>query len=151
MFLLAVFMAMPQANAQRTKFKGDNPEIREDVLAELRSFKHDFLKKELNLTPSQEAPFFKAYDEMDYQLMKIGSETRMLERDLLEKSNPTDTELESGARTIFEQKKKEGEIELKYFEEFKKVLTKSQLVKLKSAERTMNRKIISYYRENGGN
>lgn len=106
-------------------------------IVELRNYKHRFLKKELGLTREQEAAFFKIYDEMDEQVMKINSETRTLERKAMTDQSISNTELEAAARAIFEQKKKESEIELRYFDQLADVLTMKQLVRLKDAERKL--------------
>ena len=110
---------------------------KDEWIVELRNYKHRFLKKELGLTREQEGAFFKIYDEMDDQLIKINGETRSLERKALSDADASDTELEAAARAIFEQKKKESEVELKYFDQLGDVLTLKQLVRLKDAERKL--------------
>lgn len=140
--IMATSLATPVASAQRNKMGDDDK--RKEWMSEMRNYKHDFLKKELGLTREQEAPFFKQYDEMDDELIRVGEETRQLERKINADDNASDTEMESAARTLFEQKKKEGEIELKYFEEFKTILTKRQLLKLKEVERRFNRALLNH-------
>lgn len=142
-FLVALFVATAilPVEAQR-KDAPKNDDKRREWMKEMREYKHKFLKQELKLTRDQEAPFFKAYDQMDDELIRIGEETRALERKALKNSDASDTELESAARTIYEQKKKEGEVELRYFEEFGKILTKKQLVRIKEVERRMNRALL---------
>ena len=141
---LAFLIGTPAAFAR----KAENTEERKNALAEMREYKHSFFKKYLDLTREQEIPFFKAYDQMDDELIKIGEETRSLENKLMKDSEASDTELESAARTIFEQKKREGEIELQYFEEFRNILTKRQLLRLKETERRFNRALLHYSRQN---
>lgn len=141
LILAAFFMAAPAAMAKKAR---GNEGPRKEWMADLRNYKHEFYKKDLNLTREQEAPFFKAYDQMDDELMRVGEETRTLERKISTNAEATDTELESAARTLFEQKKREAEIELKYFDEFKNVLTKRQLLKLKETERRFNRALLRY-------
>lgn len=114
-----------------------DPTERDEWKVELRNYKHRFLKKELGLTREQETPFFKIYDEMDDQLIKINAETRALEKKALSDGDASDTELEAAARAIFEQKKKESEVELKYFDQLADVLTLKQLVRLKDTERKL--------------
>lgn len=143
--IMALFMAAPDAYAKRNK--GMSDEKRKEVMTEMRNFKHEFFKKDLGLTREQEAPFFKAYDQMDDELIRVGEETRALERKVNSDTEANDTELESAARTLFEQKKKEGEIELAYFDEFSKILTKKQLLKLKETERRFNRALLSKTRD----
>lgn len=107
------------------------------AMKELREYKHRFLKRELNLAREQEIRFYKIYDEMDSQLMSLNLETRNLEKKVLNDPDASNTELEAAARAIFEQRKKESEIELKYYEQLSEVLTMRQLASLKSAERKL--------------
>lgn len=121
----------------------NDEEKRKEWMTEMRSFKHEFFKKELGLNREQENAFFKAYDQMDDELIKIGEETRSLERKITSDPEASETEMESAARTLFEQKKKEADVELKYFEEFKTILNKRQLLKLKETERRFNRALLN--------
>ena len=144
--VMLAFLAAPTTlRAQRTK--GNPEEKRKEWIADMRNFKHEFFKKDLNLTREQEGPFFKAYDEMDDELIRIGEETRSLERKINSDTDASETEMESAARTLFEQKKKEGEVELKYFEEYKGILTKRQLLRLKETERRFNRALLNHSKE----
>ena len=145
--MLAVCVSAPSLVAQKTKGIANGEEKRREWITEMRNFKHEFFKKELGLTREQETPFFKAYDQMDDELIRVGEETRALERKINADSDASETEMESAARTLFEQKKKEGEIELKYFEEYKNILTKRQLLKLKETERRFNRALLSRSKE----
>lgn len=139
---LAILLAVPATYAQRRTRNDDDR--RKEWMTEMRNFKHEFFKKELGLTREQETPFFNAYDQMDDELIRIGEETRQLERKINASGDATDTEMESAARTLFEQKKKEADVELKYFEEFKNILTKRQLLKLKETERRFNRALLNH-------
>ena len=145
--VLTIFVASPCVMAQRNGQRVPSENQRQEYLENLRNYKHDFFKKDLNLTREQENSFFRAYDQMDEELLKIGDETRALERKISNDAGATDTEIESAARVLFEQKKKEGEVELKYFEEFKKILTKRQLLKLKDTERKFNRALLGNSRK----
>lgn len=119
---------------------------REKILDELRNYKHEFLARELGLSREQQRAFFTVYDEMDDRLMTINDETRELERTVFENEKCTDTEAEAAARAIFEQKQKEGNIELEYFDKFKTILTPKQLVKLKSTEKRFTQSLVRHHR-----
>lgn len=141
--LIAAFMlSINSAAAQRSRH--DDDDQRKEWMNDLRNYKHEFYKKELDLTREQEAPFFKSMDQMDDELFRVGEETRQLERKIHQDSDASDTEMESAARALFEQKKKEADIELKYFEEYKTILTKRQLLKMKEAERRFNRALLKH-------
>lgn len=138
--LSAFFFAMPYvATAQK---RANDDDRRKEWMSEMRNFKHEFYKKDLNLTREQESAFFSAMDRMDDELIHIGEETRQLERKVNADRDASDTEMESAARTLFEQKKREADIELKYFEEYKTILNKRQLLKLKETERRFNRALL---------
>ena len=55
-------------------------------LNEMRSFKHEFLAKELSLTAAQQDAFFKVYDAMDDELTKIAADTREPEQKVTDSS-----------------------------------------------------------------
>lgn len=143
---LSLLLNIPAVSyAQRPKHGAGIAHVDKQLpLEQLLQFKHDFLKIHLKITHSQETRFFRIYDQMDAELRKIGEETRTLERKTSRNAKATDTELESAARVLFEQKQKEAEVELKYYEEFKKVLTKSQLFRYKEVERKMIRALLEF-------
>lgn len=141
--LLTCGAAMAQHRGQRRTALTD--EQRQKALAEMRTFKHNALTRELDLTPEQQTKFFDVYDEMDEQLMALNFETRELERKTINNENATDTELKAAARALYEQKAREAEIELKYYDRFADVLTARQLAKLKGAERKISLQMASYH------
>lgn len=130
--------------AQRTQ-KLSN-EDREKYLIEMRNSKHEFLTKELQLTREQQNAFFPIYDEMDDELNKINTETRELEQTINANPKATDKEVENAARTVFEQKQREGAVEAAYFNRFKNILKPKQLLKLKDAERKFTRKLVKQHK-----
>lgn len=113
---------------------------------EMRRYKHQWLTKELELTTEQSHEFFDKYDEMEDELERVYRETRTLETRTLRDDKATDTECEAAARAIFEQKKNEAEIELRYFDKFKQILTPKQLLKLRSAERSFVQHVVSAHK-----
>ena len=112
-------------------------------LNEMRSFKHEFLVKELSLTAAQQDAFFKVYDAMDDELTKIAADTRELEQKVTDSSS--DIEMETVARALFEQKKREGEVEVAYFEKLKSTITPKQLLRLKNAERKFTQQLVKHH------
>lgn len=139
-FAFAMALMLPATGGAQALSNAD----RDRGLAEMRNFTHTMLVRELALEKDQQDKFFESYDAMQNELMAIGRETRELEKRTLDNLRATDTENEATARALFEQKKKEADIELSYFDSFRKVLTPRQLAKLKSAERKINMKLASY-------
>lgn len=140
--LLALIAYVPMFGQTRS---GDRPD-REKWLAEMREYKHDYLAKELELTKEQQREFFPLYDGMEDEVERVNTETRILEARLNENPDAGDLELENGARTIYEQKRAEGQIEMTYFEKFKEILTPRQLLKLRNAERKWQQQLINHHR-----
>ena len=118
-------------------------------LSEVRSYRNDYLAKELALSKDQQKDFFPIYEEMDEAITAIGDETRALVRKVQADENASDTEIESAARALYELKAKEGESELKYFDKLKSILTPKQLLKLKNAERKFTQQLVKQHRRIG--
>lgn len=109
-------------------------------LNEVREYKHSFLARELDLSREQQQKFFPIYDRMEDELGKVNSDVRAISRRIsaLDPSEVTDTDYDMAIQAIYEAKGKEAEIEQRYLTEFKEVLTKQQLFKLKGAEQRFN-------------
>lgn len=118
---------------------------RQRWLSEMRNFKHDFLIKELSLTKEQQSEFLPVYEEMDDKLSKISTETRELEEKVISLDEASDTEIEAVSRAMFEQKYREGQVELEYYSKFKEVLTPKQLLRLKNAERKFTQQLVRHH------
>lgn len=122
-----------------------NDDERQRALTEMRNFKHNVLTRTLELSKDQQNKFFDVYDQMDDELFAIGEETRELERKTMRNAQATDTEINAASRALFEQKKREAEVELKYYDRLADILTPRQLLKLKSAERRIAMMMASYH------
>lgn len=125
----------------------DLPEdTREKFITEIRQYKHSYLAKELDLSREQQREFFPVYDEMEDRLMALNAETRDLERKTLENEKASDTELEAAAQAVFEQRLKEGRIEMSYYEKFSKILNNRQILRLKNTERKFTQRLMKHHR-----
>ncbi len=136
--LVVAFFAPINSTVAKNKKKAD----RKEWFAKVREHKHDFIEDELDLTDAQETKFFLIYDAMEDELLKLQRETRKLERQVADKK-ATDVEYDAATKAIIELKKKEADIELKYFDKFKTVLSSKQLFELKRAEKKFTRKIMN--------
>lgn len=147
--IIAIFAQLSIIDAQKKPSK----EERQRWFKEMREYKHNFLIKELDLTKEQQQAFFKVYDEMEDECHKINGETRKMQRDLIKKGkndNITDVEYEKAAEALFELKGKEAQIEMKYFEQFKDILSKKQLFLLKAAEDKFTRHLMKQHSKHAG-
>lgn len=119
----------------------------EKVLAEIRPYKHDFFIKKLKLTKEQASEYLPLYDQMEDELMNINQEIRELERTVLENPSATDEEIEAAARATFEQKQREAQTEMAYFEKFSNILTPRQLLQIKSVEKQFTQRLARTHRK----
>lgn len=135
LFILALLLTVAAASAQQPQ--GERPQDKAEWLQQMRSAKHTFLTRELGLTTQQQSRFFAVYDKMDDELNKVNADTRALERRIADAGEGTVSDLEYDVATeaLFNQRAKESEIELRYLPEFREILNKEQLFKLKEAER----------------
>ncbi len=140
--VIALFALMPVVAEAENKSNSANAEERQRWISELRNYKHEFLAKELSLSQAEQDKFFPIYDEMDDELTRIASETRDLEQKALADDNATETELNAAAFAIFQQKKREGEVETEYYEKFKETLSPQKLIRLKNAERKFTQQLL---------
>lgn len=112
-------------------------------MKQMKKYKRDFLTRELNLSDEQQEAFFAIYDKMEDEKWQLGREVRRMEREINKKGNEaTDLELEKAADAAVELPGKQNEVERRYHEEFKKVLTKRQLFKMSAAERKFQKSLM---------
>lgn len=138
--LVAVLLAAVPSAAQSALSNTD----RQRWLSELRTYKHEFLTRELDLTREQQRDFLPLYDRMEDEIEELNASTRELESKITDESS--DLELENTARTVFELKRAEGQIEMTYFDKFRSILKPRQLFKLKSAERVFTQQLVNQHR-----
>lgn len=119
---------------------------RQRWLSEIRSYKHDFLAKELQLSEQQQQAFFALYDIMEDEIEDLILRTRNLENSILANHDASDQERLNAAKLLFEFKQAEGDIELRYFHQFMDILTPLQLLQLKRAERKFNILLVRHHR-----
>ncbi len=130
LMILCLMVSVVYASAQRTA------ETRERWNREMRQYKHDYLSKALDLSGEQQTRFLALYDAMENERRAIFKEVRRQQADIEKRGNAvSDAEYEKAAENAFLVKQREGAVEMKYYKEFKTVLTKKQLFKLKGAEK----------------
>lgn len=144
--LLLLGLVAADMNAQSALSEND----RSRWLSEIREYKHEFLAKDLELTREQQRDFFPLYDSMEDEVERINTETRALETKVSESKEASDLEIENASRTIFEQKRAEGQVEMTYFDKFKEILSPRQLLRLKNAERRFTQQLVKHHRRVNG-
>lgn len=128
--IAAIILTATQAFAQEPQKKAQ----RQQWMNNMIQSKTEYVVKEIGLNENVRTKFEKQYMAMCHEMAKLGRDTRNLERSISKKENPSDLEYEKCAEAMSEFKIKEGNIEMKYFNQFKTYLTKKQLFKLKIAE-----------------
>lgn len=143
---LLTILLVAGASSAAAQQQPENLDV-EKVLAEIRPYKHDFFIKKLKLTKEQANEYLPLYDQMEDELMSINQEIRELERTVLENPSATDEEIEAAARATFEQKQREAQTEMAYFEKFSNILTPRQLLQIKSVEKQFTQRLARTHRK----
>lgn len=141
LILLLAFVCVPTI----VSATGPSKSERAAWFTKMREYKHEFLIKQLDLEESQREPFFALYDKMNDEIHAIERQTRTMERTVSKKGEEaTDLEYEKAAEACYELAGKRNVVEMKYFKEFKSVLTPKQLFKLQKAERDFTRQLMEH-------
>lgn len=114
---------------------------RDDWKKELQEFKYQYLTQEVQLTEDQQKPFFELYSQMEAEKAKAGRECRALKKKA-KADGATDEDYEAAVNAMIDLKLLEAQIEKRYYEQFKTILSKKQLYLLKVAEREFNKKLM---------
>jgi len=113
-------------------------------MREMKQTKLEYLSKELSIKQDQKIKFTELYNAMQAELYKLRTETNSMRKNVQENGNATDLEYEKAAEALFEFKIKEGNIEKKYFEKFRTVLTPQQLFLFKKAEKKWMKELMKH-------
>lgn len=136
--LLLLFITLSSVVAQ------DNTTRRRQWMNEMQKTKLEFMAKELGLSAEQKEQFGNVFNAMNEELDKLRRETRDMEKEIEKKKNATDLEYEKVAEAMFELKTKEGNIENRYFDQLRKVLTPRQLYLFKKAEHKWMKELMKH-------
>lgn len=140
---LFVLMLLPSVMVAQSP----SAETRSRWMNEIKKYKFDFFTKELSLDKEQQSKFFPLYEEMEQEIYLVNKEADALMKKVAAADNVSDTEYEAAAIALSKTRQKEGEIELEYFSQFEKILTKKQLFLLKVAEDKFTKTILNYHRQ----
>lgn len=141
-FLITLLVLPVVSQAQRPSGRD-----RESWMKEIQQYKSDFIAKKLDMTDEQRAKFMPLYNSMDEEIRKVQEESEQLSHQIIAKDGKaTDLEYEKAAEAMYELKGRENNIEMKYFDEYKAILTPVQLFKLKDAEKDFTRELMKQHR-----
>lgn len=146
-FFFLLILITTAASMSVASASGQRPD-RKKWEQEMKQAKISFMDKQLALTDEQKEEFNTVYAEMQDELDKLRRETHKLRKDIEAKKDASDLEYEKAAEAMFEYKKKEAEIDMKYFDRFKSILTKEQLFKFQIAETKWLRVLMKHRKGN---
>lgn len=141
--LLLTFCACLPAAAQK-KTDGNFEKQRKELL----DFKVKYLVQEIDVPADKRAEFESTYRQMEQERHVLFSNIHAKAKALSKASS--DAEVLAVTDLIAGAKQKEGAIESKYYQIFKKMLTPRQLLNMKRSEDRFNRKVMQMRNKKGG-
>ncbi|MBD5230663.1 MAG: hypothetical protein HDS66_00630 [Bacteroidales bacterium] len=139
--LLSILLCLLAISPALAADKADNDASkREQQRRELIDFKIKYLIKEVDIPADKQAEFERLYRKMEDERLSLFREVYRKAKSASKSS--TDAEILAASDMIASTKQREGAMELKYYQEFKKLLTPRQLLNLKRAEDRFNRKVM---------
>lgn len=142
-YILTIIAALLVAAGAMAQNKPDKAK-RDQWNREMQQAKLEFMAKELKISDAQKDKFNQTYNAMQAELNKLRTETHAMTKAVEKKADATDLEYEKAAEAMFEFKQKEGAIEMKYYPEFRKILSKEQLFHLKKAENKWTKELMKH-------
>lgn len=110
---------------------------------EIESFRVAYFTRQLNLTSEEAKKFWPVYNEMQNEIQKLQKERRNRHRDLRDnQDNISDTELEKSINDEMASRQKELDIEKKYHERFKQILSMKKLAVYYRAQEGFKRELL---------
>lgn len=112
-----------------------------EMLKELQEFKIKYLIQEIDLSADKQSEFTKLYAQYENERAVLFHELHHKFKSIRKKTNPSDNEYLVTAESMSTAKAREGELEKKYFNKLKTILSPKQLYLLKRAEQKFDRKL----------
>ncbi len=110
---------------------------------EIESFRVAYFTRQLNLTSEEAKKFWPVYNEMQNEIQKLQKERRNRHRDLRDnQDNISDAELEKSIDDEMASRQKELDIEKKYHERFKQILSMKKLALYYRAQEGFKRELL---------
>ena len=145
--LVSILAAVLIATTTLVAQSNGNNNGRSKFATDMYQAKHEMIKEQLGLTPTQEKQFMPLYEQMEREIYQVNRTARTLAAEVEKKKNPTDRDYEAAASALSNTRVQEGDIETKYFEKFSKILSKKQLFLLKQAELKFTQQMLSKKRQ----
>lgn len=134
--ILLMVLAFQPAVAQ-----GRSRAEHERMRKELIEFKIEYLIQETDLAADRQAEFERLYLQMEEERHNLFKSTFSKNR-AARRTQAPETDVAAAADAMAAMKQKEGTLELRYYQLFKKFMSPRQLYNLKRAEERFNRKVM---------
>lgn len=123
---------------------GQEGEKRNEKKEALRAKKIAFLTTSMDLTPEESQKFWPIYNQFENEVkdLRKSSKTNLRKVDLEEIN---DNEIEEIMMTHMQVKRKELDLEEKYFNEYKKVISVKQIAKMHQAEKRFQIEVVKHF------
>lgn len=135
--MLSVLLLTTLVLAQENEDKGKRAEIEAKKIA--------FISSSMNLTPEEAQIFWPVYNQLENERKEHRKQMKD-SRPEGPRSDLSDAEIEKAIRNQFTMKRKEIDIQEKYFEEFKKILPANKIARLYMAEEKFKREILKEFK-----
>ena len=134
--LIAMVLTIPTYAQNKKK------ENKEEWKKELQDFKYKYLAQEVELSDEQMTNFFELYAKLEYERKQALKDCKAITKTVKEDGEHSEAEYERAVEAVLNLPIITGQIEKKYYEQFKTFLSYKQLYLLKTAERKFNKKLM---------
>ena len=134
--LIAMVLTIPTYAQNKKK------ENKEEWKKELQDFKYKYLAQEVELSDEQMTNFFELYAKLELERKQALKDCKAITKAVKEEGEHSDAEYERAVEAVLNLPIITGQIEKKYYEQFKTFLSYKQLYLLKTAERKFNKKLM---------
>ncbi len=135
--IIALIAALLPCMAQ-TKGGANHEQMRKELL----DFKVEYLMQEIELSADRQSEFERIYRQMEAERHNLFKGIPAKVESVARKVDVSDAELINTADAMASLKQREGALEIKYYQQLKKILTPRQTFDLKRAEQKFNRKVM---------
>lgn len=136
--MFSAILIILTVNAQNKEQKGKRAEIEAKKIA--------FITSSMQLTPEEAQVFWPVYNQLEDERKTLRKEMKE-SRPEGPREDMSEAEIESAIKNQFKMKRREVDIQEKYFEEFKKTLPASKIARLYFAEERFKREVLKEFKK----
>ena len=118
---------------------------------EIEKFRKEYFTRQLNLTADEAKKFWPIYNEMQAEMQKLHKEKRARMRNIREDfESMTDAELEKAINDEMTNRQQELDLDKKYHERYKAILSIRKLALYYRAQEGFKRELLKQIQDKGG-